>query len=69
MVFDRVFRTADAGRHWQLRRLPFDADGYQLDALSPSVAYAVRPYPGRPAIVVTRDGGASWQAIPTRVGS
>jgi photosystem II stability/assembly factor-like uncharacterized protein len=68
MVFDRVLRTADGGRHWQLRTLPFDADGYQLDTLSPKVAYAVRPYPGRAAIVVTRDGGASWQMIPTRIG-
>lgn len=63
--FDRLYRTSDAGRRWQTVALPFDADGYQLDALGAAVAYAVRPYPGRSSILRTQDGGRSWRTIPT----
>jgi hypothetical protein len=27
--FNRLFRTSDAGRRWQMVKLPFDAEGYQ----------------------------------------
>ena len=67
--FDRLFRTSDAGRHWQTLELPFDADGYQLDAVSASVAYAIRGVDGTSAIRVTRDGGRSWQTIHARLTS
>ncbi len=63
--FNRLLRTSDAGRHWQTLTLPFNADGYELDALSATVAYAVRALPGRSSILRTQDGGRSWQKIPT----
>ncbi len=63
--FDRLFRTTDAGRHWQTSRLPFDADGYQLDAVSATLAYAFRPVDGGGSILRTEDGGRSWQKIRT----
>lgn len=63
--FNRLFRTSDAGRRWQTLTLPFDADGYQLDALSPTVAYAFRTVNGNSSILRTHDGGRTWQAIRT----
>jgi photosystem II stability/assembly factor-like uncharacterized protein len=61
--FNRLFRTSDAGRRWQTLKLPFDAEGYQLDAVSATVAYALRPVDGSSSIRLTRDGGRSWQTI------
>jgi photosystem II stability/assembly factor-like uncharacterized protein len=63
--FNRLFRTTDAGRHWQTLKLPFDAEGYQLDALSATVTYAFRSVNGNSSILLTRDGGRSWQTIRT----
>jgi photosystem II stability/assembly factor-like uncharacterized protein len=61
--FNRLFRTSDAGRTWQMVKLPFDAEGYQLDALSATVAFALRAVDGSSSIRLTRDGGRSWQTI------
>ena len=61
--FNRLFRTSDAGRRWQTLKLPFDAEGYQLDAVSATVAYALRAVDGSSSIRLTRDGGRSWQTI------
>jgi hypothetical protein len=44
-------------------KLPFDAEGYQLDAVSATVAYALRAVDGSSSIRLTRDGGRSWQTI------
>jgi photosystem II stability/assembly factor-like uncharacterized protein len=66
--FNHLFRTSDAGRRWQTLKLPFDAEGYQLDAVSATVAYALRAVDGSSSIRLTRDGGRSWQTIRT-VGS
>jgi photosystem II stability/assembly factor-like uncharacterized protein len=61
--FNRLFRTSDAGRRWQTLKLPFDAEGYQLDAVSATVAYALRGVDGSSSIRLTLNGGRSWQTI------
>jgi photosystem II stability/assembly factor-like uncharacterized protein len=61
--FDRLFVTADAGRHWRTAKLPFDAQGFQLDAVSANVAYATS---GTAQIRRTVDGGRTWQTIVAR---
>ena len=62
---DRLFRTSDGGRHWQTLPLPFEADGFELDALSATVAYAVNTAIDRKSILMTRNGGRNWQTIRT----
>jgi photosystem II stability/assembly factor-like uncharacterized protein len=64
--FDRLFRTSDAGRHWQTTKLPFDAEYYQLDAVNATLAYAFRAVNGGSSVLRTRDGGRSWQTIRTQ---
>jgi photosystem II stability/assembly factor-like uncharacterized protein len=66
--FDRLSRTTDAGHHWQTSKLPFDAEGYQLDAVSATIAYAFRTVDGSSSILRTEDGGRSWQTIRTIAG-
>jgi hypothetical protein len=44
-------------------KLPFDAEGYQLDAVSATVAFALRAVDGSSSIRLTQDGGRSWQTI------
>lgn len=61
--FDRLFRTSDAGRHWQALKLPFDAEGYELDALNANAAYALRFVDGSSSIRRTKDGGRTWQTV------
>lgn len=61
--FDRLFVSADAGRSWRARTLPFDAANYRLDAVSGSAAFAYA-LPGGPAGVFrTLDGGRTWRRI------
>lgn len=57
--FDLVARTDDAGAHWQMERLPFDAGNTGFEALSPMVAYAYSAN----VIRLTRDGGRTWRQI------
>ena len=64
-AFDRLYRTSDGGRSWQALPLSFDADGYQLDAVSTTLAYAFRGVNGGSTILRTEDGGRSWQKIHT----
>ena len=61
--FNRLFRTSDAGRHWQTIRVGFDAGNYAFDAVSATVAYALRTADASNTIVVTRDGGRTWRTI------
>jgi photosystem II stability/assembly factor-like uncharacterized protein len=63
--FDRLFRTDDAGRHWQTLKLPFDGAAYQLDAVSSTLAYAARYVGGGSSILRTQDAGRSWHRILT----
>jgi len=61
--FNRLFVSADAGRSWQARTLPFDATNYLLDAVSADAAFAY-PLAGGPAAVMrTLDGGRTWQRL------
>jgi len=62
--FDRLFRTTDAGRRWQVRKLPFDAEGYQLDPVSATVAFALHGVAGSTSILKTSDAGRSWHRVP-----
>lgn len=62
--FERLFVTTDAGRHWRAVRLPFDAAGYQLDAVSATVAYAYGGIGVRTSLLRTTDGGRSWRRVP-----
>jgi photosystem II stability/assembly factor-like uncharacterized protein len=61
--FDLLLRTDDAGGHWQTIKLPFDAADYRLDALSSTDAYGFKVTPTSNTIIVTRDGGRTWQTI------
>lgn len=61
--FNRLVRTSDAGRHWQTIRVGFDAGNYTLDAVSATVAYALRTADVSNTIVLTRDGGRTWHTI------
>jgi photosystem II stability/assembly factor-like uncharacterized protein len=61
--FNLLLRTDDAGAHWQTIRLPFDAGGYRLDALSATAAYGFRIADRANVIVFTRDGGRTWHTI------
>ena len=65
--FDLLVRTDDAGRHWQMVRLPFDAGTYDLDAVSSTVAYGFRDADPSSTIVVTRDGGRTWRTIHAQI--
>jgi hypothetical protein len=44
-------------------KLPFDAEGYQLDAVSGAVAFALHAVDVSSSIRLTQDGGRSWQTI------
>ena len=61
--FDRLFLTTDTGRHWRTVKLPFDAEYYQLDALSATSAFAFRVTDQANTIVVTHDGGRTWRTV------
>jgi photosystem II stability/assembly factor-like uncharacterized protein len=61
--FDLLLRTDDEGAHWQTIKLPFDAGAYRLDALSSMDAYGFKVTPTSSTIVVTHDGGRTWQTI------
>jgi len=62
--FDLLFRTTDAGRTWAEQRLPFDADGYQLDPVDGAVAFAVN---GSSSLRATADGGRTWHTLAARL--
>jgi len=61
--FNRLYRTEDAGAHWAVRRLPFNAQNYQLDPLNSQTIFALEIVLGTRSIAVTRDGGRHWQTI------
>ncbi len=56
--FDRLVRTADAGRTWRSVALPFDAGEYRIDAVSATTAFAYGP-----SVLETTDGGAHWLGL------
>jgi photosystem II stability/assembly factor-like uncharacterized protein len=61
--FNRVYVTTDAGRHWRVATLPFDAQNYQLDAVSGTDAYAVGGPSLRASLFRTSDGGRTWRRV------
>ena len=63
-----MFRTSDAGRHWQTVKVGFDAGNYTFDAVSATDAYALRTADVSSTIVVTRDGGRKWHTIHAVMG-
>jgi photosystem II stability/assembly factor-like uncharacterized protein len=65
--FNRLYRTTDAGAHWQLTRLSFSADSYQLDPLNARVAFLLNPgyIKTSYSILTTGDGGLSWRTVKT----
>ncbi len=60
LPFDRLARTTDAGRHWTVVRLPFDAQNAQLDVLGATRAFALV---AQHRLLRTTDGGRSWQTV------
>ncbi len=62
-AFNLVFRTSDAGRHWQTVKVGFDAASLTFDAVSASVAFAIPEVDGTNKILVTHDGGQTWRTI------
>jgi photosystem II stability/assembly factor-like uncharacterized protein len=67
--FDLLLRTDDEGTHWQTIKLPFDAADYRLDALSATDAYGFKVTPTSNTIIVTRNGGRTWQTIRATLNS
>jgi photosystem II stability/assembly factor-like uncharacterized protein len=65
---DILLRTRDAGAHWQSTKLAFNADGYRFDALSAVTAYGIRPDLSSNTLIVTHDGGRTWQTIRATYG-
>lgn len=65
--FNRQYHTEDAGAHWAVTRLPFDAQNYQLDPLDNQTIFAIDTVLGTRSIVVTHDGGRRWQTIEPRL--
>jgi photosystem II stability/assembly factor-like uncharacterized protein len=61
--FNRLYHTEDAGAHWVVTRLPFNAQNYQLDPLNSQTIFALEIVLGTRSIAVTRDGGRNWQTI------
>jgi hypothetical protein len=66
---ERLFRTVDAGRHWTLLATPPLASFASLqdvwvDPRDPEVLFVVRG-----GVWVSRDGGASWNAVPVGSGA
>jgi photosystem II stability/assembly factor-like uncharacterized protein len=58
-----LLRTDDAGAHWQSLLLRFNADDYRFDALSPSTAFAFKVGTYSSTLIVSHDGGQTWQPI------
>lgn len=65
--FDRLFRTSDGGSHWQTEKLRFNGQNYQLDPIDQRSAFALNVVLGTRSILVTHDGGSTWQAVTPRL--
>jgi photosystem II stability/assembly factor-like uncharacterized protein len=58
-----LLRTDDAGADWRTIRLSFNADDYRFDALSATTAFGFKVGIYSNTLVVSHDGGRSWQTI------
>jgi len=63
--YNRLFRTADAGRTWRTTILPFDAEYDRLDVLDATHAFAYPAASAARSVLVTDDGGRTWQRVAT----
>jgi photosystem II stability/assembly factor-like uncharacterized protein len=59
----RLHITADAGRHWRTRRLPFHAWVGDLTAIDSKHAWIVVGPSRHERLFATRDGGATWAQL------
>jgi photosystem II stability/assembly factor-like uncharacterized protein len=64
---DTLLRTVDAGAHWHVTKLPFDANDYRFDALSATTAYGIALDASSSTLIATHDGGRTWQTIRARL--
>jgi photosystem II stability/assembly factor-like uncharacterized protein len=65
--FNRLYRTADAGRSWQSTTLSFDAQYYRFDVVDATHAFAYKAASAATTILRTNDGGRTWRRIHTAV--
>ena len=63
--YDRLFRTADAGRTWRTTILPFDAEYDRLDVLDGLHAFAYSAATPTHSLYRTDDGGRTWRRVVT----
>jgi photosystem II stability/assembly factor-like uncharacterized protein len=60
---EQVWRTDDAGNHWELIRLPKEITSGIVSFVSPSVGFAGSPAAG---LYRTADGGVTWRLVYPR---
>ena len=58
-----LLRTDDAGAHWRTLALSFHGADYRFDALSSTTALAFKVGVYANTLIVTYDGGQTWQTI------